>query len=179
MELNVNGGDGNDTLTGGQGNTTVDGGTGTDTINALDGVVTVLLSTGDDTVNVNTDGVGVANAVFNSTRRIGAINIGAGGVATLTNGGAKVLTTRSLNITGTGKLDLTNNSLILDYTGASPIATIRSLIASGFNGGAWNGAGIVTSRGDAANFGLGYGEAPGVARAGHLAVKPSMARPWS
>jgi|GEM_PF-1242033 len=42
-------------------------------------------------------------------------------------------------------IDLTRNALILNYTGASPLTTIRSQIISGFNAGAWNGTGIRSS----------------------------------
>src|SRR5207237_8062710 len=39
----------------------------------------------------------------------------------------------ALTITGTGVLDLTNNALVVDYSGASPLAMIRSLLVSGYN----------------------------------------------
>ena len=61
----------------------IDAGTETDTITvfstAATGVVVILPSTGDDIVNVNTDGVGVANVSFEATQRIGSINIQSGG----------------------------------------------------------------------------------------------------
>jgi fibronectin-binding autotransporter adhesin len=48
----------------------------------------------------------------------------------------------SLSITGAGQLDLNDNDLVVNYSGASPSGTIRSYIVSGFNGGNWNGAGV-------------------------------------
>ena len=53
----------------------------------------------------------------------------------------------SLTIATGGTLDLTNNDLILDYAGASPIAEIEALVASGYNIGIgdWQGDGIVSS----------------------------------
>jgi autotransporter-associated beta strand protein len=51
----------------------------------------------------------------------------------------------ALTITGTGVLDLTNNALIVDYSGASPLSTIRSLLVSGYNSGSWTGTGITSS----------------------------------
>jgi hypothetical protein len=52
----------------------------------------------------------------------------------------------SLNIAPGATLDLTNNDLILDYTGASPIAAIEALVASGYNVvGDWQGDGITSS----------------------------------
>jgi hypothetical protein len=145
IKLTVNGGAGNDTITTGEDNTLIDGGPQTDTINA-NGNVTVLPSSGDDAVNVNIDGIGVANVTFPATQRIGQLNINSGGVATLASGGAKVLTITGLVVAGSGRLDLTDNDLILDYsTLASPISGIRSLLASGFHGGAWDGNGINSS----------------------------------
>jgi autotransporter-associated beta strand protein len=45
-----------------------------------------------------------------------------------------------------GKLDLTNNDLILDYTGVSPIASIEDMVRAGYNvTGDWQGNGIVSS----------------------------------
>jgi hypothetical protein len=45
-----------------------------------------------------------------------------------------------------GTLDLTNNDLIIDYTGASPVAAIEDMIRSGYNvTGDWAGAGITSS----------------------------------
>ena len=145
----MDGGAGSDTLTASQGGDRINGGTETDTINVIDtapgGLVTVLPSSGDDTVNVNTDASGTARVAFNATQRIGALNVGSGGTATLGAGGANVLTVSSLGITGSGRLDLTDNAMILDYAGATPVASIRALLASGFNGGAWNGAGLISS----------------------------------
>ena len=60
-------------------------------------------------------------------------------------GGTRVVTTNALTISGNGFLDLTDNGLVLDYPGATAdpaqLAAVRTLLASGFAGGAWNGAG--------------------------------------
>jgi hypothetical protein len=37
------------------------------------------------------------------------------------------------------------HAVIIDYTGVSPLASIRSAIVSARNGGAWNGFGITSS----------------------------------
>jgi len=66
-----------------------------------------------------------------------------------------------------GRLDLTDNDMIVDYTGASPIASIHGLIKNGYNNGSWTGVGgIKSSRaasspnaGEAGKTALGYGEA--------------------
>ena len=49
-----------------------------------------------------------------------------------------------------GTLDLSNQSLVIDYSGASPRATVEQLLFSGSAGGAWNGPGINSSSAAAA-----------------------------
>jgi hypothetical protein len=66
-------------------------------------------------------------------------------------------------------LDLADNDMIVDYTGASPIDSIRSMLFTGRNGGAWNGGGIVTSLGNASTFALGFGEASSLFPGGRFA----------
>jgi autotransporter-associated beta strand protein len=52
----------------------------------------------------------------------------------------------SLALSGPGTLDLTDNDMVLNYVaGSSPIASVRAAIAAGYNGGLWNGAGIISS----------------------------------
>ena len=67
---------------------------------------------------------------------------------TLLPGGPTSLLT-SLTI-GTGRtLDITNNALVIDYTGASPVTAIRDKILSGRGGAGlgkgWNGTGLTSS----------------------------------
>jgi autotransporter-associated beta strand protein len=54
----------------------------------------------------------------------------------------KALSVASVTTTGTGKLDLTNNDLVIN---SSNLAAVQAAITSGFNGGAWNGPGINSS----------------------------------
>jgi hypothetical protein len=168
ITLALNGGGGGDLLTGSLGDNLINGGAQTDTINII-GTTTIVGSDGDDAVNVNTDGADAARAIFEATQRIGALTIGSGGVATLTAGGSKVLTVTSLGITGSGKLDLNDHALIVDYSSQSPIGKIQSLLKSGFNAGVWNGPGIMSSLGDASHFALGFAEASDVAGGGTFA----------
>lgn len=63
-----------------------------------------------------------------------------------------------------GKLDLANQSMVVDYDPAlgSPLATVRAAVASGYQGGAWTGSGIVSSNSAAQaarSTGIGYAEA--------------------
>ncbi len=85
----------------------------------------------------------------------GTVRISAGGGNT---GTSKV---SGLTISNGGRVDVTDHALIVDYNGASPIATIRGYLAAGYNGGNWNGAAginssVVTSTN---NRSIGYAEA--------------------
>jgi autotransporter-associated beta strand protein len=97
--------------------------------------------------------VGVANALPNNNK----LTIGASGKAQLaTSTGGETLSALTIN-TG-GSLDLTNNHLIINFSGTDPIATIRGYLTSGYAGGAWSGNGIDTSAVTSSGFGLGYAD---------------------
>jgi hypothetical protein len=52
--------------------------------------------------------------------------------------GGRFLSVKSLALDpSTGLIDLNDNDLLVDYTGASPLATIQGLINTGRNGGDW------------------------------------------
>jgi hypothetical protein len=125
------------------------------------GPVTIGPGVAIEPVTVNSDNSGAATAIFSGTQRIGGLTIGTGGVAIVASGGNKVLMTSSLSVSGTGKLNLTDQDMIIDYTGATPIADVRSLLSSGYAAGAWTGAGINSSAA-AANAarttGIGYAD---------------------
>src|SRR5262245_13134792 len=53
-----------------------------------------------------------------------------GGLVRLSNGGSTSVV-KELAITGSGKLDLGDNDLVIDYTGGSPIQAVRTMLASG------------------------------------------------
>ena len=83
---------------------------------------------------------------FGSTQHLAALNVNTGS-SQLTAGGANVLTVKALSIdTADASLDLTDNALLVDYTGgASPFDAIQGYLAAGCNGGAWDGLGITSS----------------------------------
>ncbi|MEX2138164.1 MAG: hypothetical protein WD894_02800, partial [Pirellulales bacterium] len=69
------------------------------------------------------------------------------------------------NATPTARLDLANNAAIINYTGASPFATVRQQITAGRGGSGlgktWNGQGITSSSAAAAepeSRSIGYAE---------------------
>jgi hypothetical protein len=69
------------------------------------------------------------------------------GIATVAPNGTSAAVSRvhTLSFFDNGKLDLNDNDLIIDYTGASPLATILSDIKTGYANGAWNGNQITSS----------------------------------
>jgi autotransporter-associated beta strand protein len=115
------------------------------------------ISAGDGTQGLTKDGNGILTA-----RRV---RVGPLSVATSTlriAPGAdndKTSSVTGIIIFGTGaKLDLGDNDLIDDYTGATILPALQSQLASGYNGGAWNGTAITTSLGDPVNHALGYAD---------------------
>ncbi len=132
------------------------------------------ISNGGGILNLNADAAGstvTSNATtnFGSRQTLAALNVGAAGVAKLalhTGGPANIapMDTSALSITAGGKFDLTNNVLVVR---GGTFVTLRNQVASGFNGGSWNGAGInsstatndplgLTAVGVASNVDLGY-----------------------
>jgi hypothetical protein len=105
---------------------------------------------------------------FNTSQHLAGLTVN--GNADLAAGPAKVLVTKALAVSG--KLNLRNHDLILNYSGASPIGAASGGIYSGVTGmiqsaqhaGAWDGNGITTTEADAVSglTTLGIGEASAV-----------------
>jgi len=111
---------------------------GGSTINLTNDVLTPggvsLSKTGAGTLimkNLRMDGVDVAAGTLRVSAK-GAHN-DASGVSVVTS------------VNATGKLDLTNNAMAIEYSDTSPLASVRSLLQSGYAGGSWNGNGINSS----------------------------------
>jgi hypothetical protein len=119
-------------------------------------------------------------ATFAQITGTGQMNI-SGGTATL-GGGNGTNQVNSLSISGTGVLDITQTSLMINYGGGpDPIASIAGYIASGCNAGAWNGPGIVSSAAAAnsLSYGVGYADSadqgnPANLPAGTIEVKYTL-----
>jgi autotransporter-associated beta strand protein len=90
----------------------------------------------------------------------GPVAVTGGTLQMTTSAGPATIT--SLSITGSGTFDVNNNHIFINYgSGADPITSITALLATGFNGGTWTGAGGITSTAAAANhlsYGLGYAD---------------------
>jgi hypothetical protein len=157
--LTINAGDGNDTVnvdSGGQpslGLTQL-------TYNAGSGANTLALASGgariDSTATGGTLNTSVAAGAQLSTALLRQNELTLAGnsqVTLLPSGGTSVVT--SLNLAAGATLDIGNNALVVDYTGASPVATIRDRILAGRGsaglGGTWTGAGITSSAAAGAN----------------------------
>lgn len=83
-----------------------------------------------------------------ATPTVGAMNINSGASVRLDGAGSAALMVNSLGISG-GTLDLKSHAALIDYSGASPLQTVRQLIGS---------AAIAADLPSAA-FGLAYAEA--------------------
>ncbi|HUB26492.1 MAG TPA: hypothetical protein VL992_13780 [Tepidisphaeraceae bacterium] len=90
----------------------------------------------------------------------------------------------SLTIQSGGILDLTAIPLVINYAGsADPISKVQSYLSSGYNNGAWNGSGIVSSYVAAANssgrnYAVGYADGadaivPGLS-SGQIEILPTL-----
>jgi hypothetical protein len=119
------------------------------------GTANINTNAGSDTAR-NTTVNANSTTNFGSTQHLAALNVGAGATATITSGGPKNVVSNALTIAGgsnpAGKLDVTNNAVVVDYpaTGPSPDATIRDQIIAGRGGSGlgktWNGVGITSSQ---------------------------------
>jgi hypothetical protein len=90
-----------------------------------------------------------------------AVELDHGGKLQLLNNDASIaVAALSIDTTASSALDLGNNRLYIDYgSGPDPISSIVSYIASGYNHGAWNGAGIYSSDAQtSAAYGIGYAD---------------------
>jgi hypothetical protein len=100
-------------------------------------------------------GLGDATAT-SPNHALTAVSIESGASVQLTLDTLKLVQATSLTITGTGRLDLTNNAFVLDYAGSVPdpakLGALASLLATGFDGGLWDGAGGITTSIVAAEF---------------------------
>ena len=63
----------------------------------------------------------------------------------------------SLSITGAGQFDVNNDHIIITYGATDPFSTIANYIKSGYNGGGWNGPGIMSTAARTKTNNLSYG----------------------
>jgi len=112
-----------------------------------------------------------ARVEIDSTLKVDALVMEEGAAAKLTSGGSKVLYTKTLSIAETegvptARLDLTDNDLIVDYTGgtqgqpSAQLEAVKRWITAGYASMTWAGNGIVSTTAAAApiTYGLGYAQ---------------------
>jgi len=134
-----------------------DSGTG-DTLNFNGGLTTPITFTGMGSSTVNVNG-GTLNFASAATIALGVLNINTAALAAVpVNSSAQTqLLLNGLSING-GTLDLSDNELFITYgSGSDPMSTIYSYLQSGYNNGAWNGTGIISTSAQTPTNGLNYG----------------------
>jgi hypothetical protein len=94
----------------------------------------------------------------------GTVKIRPGGNSNASASNVTALTIAGATDAWTAKLDLNDNSMVVDYTGSSPFATIQNQLKQGYANGAWTGNGISSAAATAASStstrtALGYAEA--------------------
>ena len=151
----------------------VDGFDGDDLINVMgtapDAPATLVQSSGRDSVWVGGSPSGArAELILSQSHALMQLTIGATGVVRVArqapSQGELLVKTGWLEMDADGVLDLGDNALAIDYVeGTSPMASIRALLNTGSNNGAWNGRGISSSAAAARpGYALGYAEASDV-----------------
>lgn len=87
---------------------------------------------------------------FNTTQHLDFISTGIGGLLRMNPNGQRVLVCSNIFVDTEGSaIDLTNNNLILDYSGASQLSAVQTLLTNGFAGGNWNGIGLTSATANA------------------------------
>jgi fibronectin-binding autotransporter adhesin len=75
----------------------------------------------------------------------GALTVANSAILQIANNSGRS-TVSSISVTTGGQLDITNNTISVDYGAApDPAATIAAELGAGYGGGTWNGSGIVSS----------------------------------
>src|SRR5207247_240418 len=78
-----------------------------------------------------------------STSVSNGLSIGGHGVVKI--GGGTFRTGALQSVSANAKLDLTDQSMVVDYAASSPAIYVRDMTHAGFAGGSWTGAGIGSS----------------------------------
>ncbi|HEY8747894.1 MAG TPA: hypothetical protein VIM11_07960 [Tepidisphaeraceae bacterium] len=113
-------------------------------------------------LNLSVSGSG-STANFATSQHLGALSVNTSAVATLASSvlaNAKTIFCTAFTLTTSGALDLSNNALQVTYS-SDPAAAIRGYLSTGYNAGAWTGAGLRSSTaasGPANKFSLGLGD---------------------
>jgi hypothetical protein len=97
--------------------------------------------------NLNKSGAGT---VETSQLDVQALNVTAGRMTLLNSGSAVRNAVTSLSISAGASLDIGKNALVINYSGSTPDAALRSMIT---------GSSLISSFADGSNYAIGYAEA--------------------
>jgi GH25 family lysozyme M1 (1,4-beta-N-acetylmuramidase) len=122
---------------------TVAMGTGSDVVNVAGGVLTLASDVSPATPNLTINISPGASLAITSVQHLAALNV-TGATVTLASGGNNTLVTSALSLSNNAGIDLADNAMIING-GSSSLTAIVGWLASGFNQGAWDGAGIRSS----------------------------------
>ena len=114
------------------------------TLASAAGVTSALRDLGIHTT-LNVSG-GTTN--LSSTQHLAALNV-SGGIARVGPGSGVLVSTKSLAISGAGKVDIENSKMVIDYTGSPVLSSVKTAIDSG----------SLTSSQLMSGRAIGYGEA--------------------
>ncbi len=99
--------------------------------------------------------------LIRSLHSLGTIRVSDSGRIELTGASNQTSTAQSITFGGsigawTGRLDIGESNLLIEYSGPSPLPLVADQIRSAFAGGAWTGAGIGSRLADSTQFGVGF-----------------------
>src|SRR5262249_21191852 len=82
---------------------------------------------------------------FTGTQHLQSLYLASSTSASVPAGSNRLVVTRGLSVAPGAAIDLNDNDLIVDYSGASQLAAVQSLINTARSGGAWTGSGLSSS----------------------------------
>ncbi|HEX8523049.1 MAG TPA: SdrD B-like domain-containing protein [Tepidisphaeraceae bacterium] len=151
--LTFNAGSGNDSMSITGPLTTAivfNGATGNDTLSLNGGAFTFNTDLRDASSNLTLN-VTAATVTFGASQHLAAMNLLAGASVTLGANGNRFLQTAGLAIAPTAALDLNDNDIIVEYTGATPFELLQQWVLQGYADSPTAGKnGIVSSTGQQA-----------------------------
>lgn len=105
---------------------------------------------------------GSGQLIFGASQHLKSLLVDDGALIKLATDGSRVIRTGGLAISSGSSLDITNNSMVIDYSGTSPLFAsggVFDLIENAYHAGAWDDWGLTSSSITTGTHGLGYGEA--------------------
>ena len=135
------------------------------------GAASIIADPGADAPIITANGAAAVLTINPASGRavhVGGVNLTGGATATLTSLGAGrtaansrvlVVNGNTFTIDTNSTLDLTDNNLVLNYSGATPVAGVEAMVKAGYGTGNWLGKRITSSKANAnANFALGVAD---------------------